>query len=229
MKTYMYLLFDADNTLLDFNKGERLAFEQALSAFSVEILPHHYALYHEVNDALWKAYERSEIPKERIYTDRFVNFCGVAGLTLPCGELEILYRNTLSSMAVCVEGADSLLRDLKQADYRLFLITNGDEKVQTSRMAKSGLAPFFEAIFISETVGHAKPSPLFFDAVEKAIDGFDRQKALVIGDSETSDIRGANNAGIDCCHIRYDGRPLSDNVRADYQIDALHELRGLLL
>lgn len=229
MKPYLYLLFDVDNTLLDFNRGERLAFEQALASFGIEIRPCYYPLYHEANDALWKAYERREIAKERIYTDRFADFSRKAKLTLPCEEVERIYRDKLSTMALPIEGSAALLQDLKQAGYRLFLVTNGDERVQLSRLKKSGLSPFFEAVFVSEAVGHAKPSPLFFDAVENAIDGFDRSRALVIGDSETSDILGANRADIDCCHIRFGGKTLSDLVHATYEIESLNDLRHILL
>lgn len=226
---YRFLLFDADNTLFDFTSGEKNAFCTALSAFGCADPAAVYPLYHAINDSLWKRYEKGEIEKARIFSDRFVLLSEKCGIDLPGDAVNAAYKKALSEQAILVEGAEALLSDLSAAGYRLFLITNGDAAVQTSRLSKSPLKPFFEKVFISEVLGYAKPSPLFFDAAAAAIPGFDRKKALVIGDSETSDIRGANNAGIDCCHIAFDKKPISPAVHADYQIGRLEELRPILL
>ena len=88
-----------------------------------------------------------------------------------------------------------VLAELKK-DYKLYVITNGIGETQNFRMKGSGLDRYFEKCFISEIVGANKPSSLFFDHVKENIDGFDHSKALVIGDSLTSDIKGGNLAGI---------------------------------
>jgi hypothetical protein len=82
--------------------------------------------------------------------------------------------------------------------YRLFIITNGVKSTQDGRFGLSPITKYFEKIFISEVIGAEKPSRMFFDAVESGIEGYCREKAIVIGDSLSSDIKGAINSGIDC-------------------------------
>ena len=226
---YSFLLFDADNTLFDFTQGARVAFERALNAFGIACEEGDYALYSSINDSLWKRYERGEIEKSRIYSDRFVLYSEKVRKPLPAEAVNAVYKKALGEQAILIEGAEALLTDLKAAGYLLYLITNGDAAVQTSRITRSPLKYLFDGIFISEEIGHAKPSPLFFDAVAESIPGFDKRRALVIGDSETSDIRGANNAGIDCCHVAFDQKPLSEAVHAEYEVASLNDLRPILL
>ena len=66
-------------------------------------------------------------------------------------------------------------------------------------MKKTGISHLFEKCFISEDIGAEKPSEKFFDAVAFAIDGFDKSRTLVVGDSLTSDIAGGINFGVDTC------------------------------
>ena len=58
---YKYLLFDADNTLFDFNTSEKRAF-LALSVIDSKVFAvENYELYHKINDLMWKRLERREI------------------------------------------------------------------------------------------------------------------------------------------------------------------------
>ena len=87
------------------------------------------------------------------------------------------------------------------------------------------LSPFEKYIkksYISQEMGCAKPERIFFDMVIADIGDSDRSRYLVIGDSETSDIRGAVGAGIDSVRLSDD-----ENVKtaATYTV---RDLRGLL-
>ena len=226
---YQFLLFDADNTLFNFHAGEKNAFTAALSDFSIENKDGFYPFYSEINNSLWKRYETGEIEKKDIFARRFAIFAEATGITVDPLLLNESYKAHLGKEAILMPKAEETLNALKTAGYRLFLITNGDAAVQTSRLTKSGLRRYFEAVFISESIGHAKPSPLFFEAVANAIEGFTKEKALVIGDSESSDILGANRFGIDACHVAAKSPPLSDQVYAKYQIQTLSELKTILL
>ena len=77
-------------------------------------------------------------------------------------------------------------------------------------------------------MGAEKPSPLFFDRVASAIDGFDRSLALVIGDSLTSDIAGGIAAGIDTCWFNPRRKAPVDGIVPTYEIHALDELYRVL-
>ena len=100
--------------------------------------------------------------------------------------------------------------------------------VQKARFANSAIAPYFQGVFISEEVGVGKPDPAYFEYVFRAVPGLTRDNALVIGDSLTSDIQGANNAGLPCCWFNSKGQPRPQGLRIDYEIRALEELYAIV-
>ena len=138
------------------------------------------------------------------------------------------YKAAISHQNILMPNALEVLSALKARGYRLFIITNGDAAIQHKRLATSPITPLIEKTFISEEIGYAKPAKAFFDAVECAIEGFDKTKALVIGDSESSDMLGAQNAGIDACFFSPKNAALPDGISAKYRIRALRELLVLL-
>ncbi len=225
---YEFLLFDADNTLFDFDAGERIAFSETLADFGIKEKASYFPAYLECNRALWRSYERGEIEKPTIFAKRFSDFGNAVDLQLPALALNDCYLAHLGEKTVLLPYAEELVRSLSEKGYHLYIITNGDTRVQTSRFAKSPLTPYFERIFISEEMGAAKPSVRFFELCAEEIEGFSKEKTLVIGDSETSDILGANAFGVDACHVTARSAPLSDKVTAKYSVSRLEELDALL-
>ena len=112
--------------------------------------------------------------------------------------------------------------------YRLFLASNGTASVQAGRMTSANLYRFFEKTFVSEEIGENKPSPAYFQRCFAQIPDFDPEKALMVGDSLTSDILGGKNAGIRTCWINPQHAVAPEDLRPDYEIEALSQLEGLL-
>ncbi len=194
---YEILLFDADHTLFDFEKSEYIALKEALICLGLPSSDEHIKRYSDINCEFWRMLERGEIEKERLLLERFVVFCREYGFEKSAEALSDLYIEKLSSQAELFDGALELV-EAASKKYRLFIITNGLKTTQDGRLAISPITKYFEKIFISEVIGAEKPSREFFDSVACSIDGYDPEKALVIGDSLTSDIKGAIGAGLDC-------------------------------
>ncbi len=196
---YTTLLLDADETIFDFIRAEHDSLKAVLTARG---LPHSEEIllrYHEINAALWHAFERREITKDRLRVQRFEELFAMFGFPKETDPdaISTTYLAQLGESDYLLPGADAFLYALKNGGYDLALITNGVARTQLRRLQKSGLAPLFSHVFVSESVGAQKPLPAFFDAVLNAIDETDKSKVLVIGDSLGSDIQGAVNAGLD--------------------------------
>ena len=226
---YKFLLFDADDTLFDFHQGEKNAFSCALADFGICEKDGDYTLYSSINASLWRAHERGEITKNDIFAGRFSRFLKESGRTADGALLNTCYKAHLATQTVLMPHAEEVLFALHDFGYRLFIITNGDKTIQLSRLSQSPITPYFEKVFISEDIGAAKPSEQFFEAVANAIDGFSKEKTLVIGDSQTSDILGANRFGIDACYVTINSPPLSESLYAKYTINSLLDLKEILL
>lgn len=208
MAKYKYLLFDADNTLFDFDKSEKEAFRMALEGSELGYSDEVYTRYHVINDGLWKLLEVGGTDRQTLKTERYRLLFEEFGIEGD-GYLETAsnYERCLGLQAFEIDGVYEMLCRLSEK-YEIYLVTNGLTSVQESRLSRSRLSHFFKRVYISEKVGVAKPDPAFFDYVISDIGDPDRSGYLVIGDSPSSDIDGAINSGIDCCW--YDRRGVGD-------------------
>lgn len=221
------VLLDLDDTLLDFHKAEHIAISRTFSHFGIEPEEALICRYSEINLAQWKRLERGEIDREQVLVGRFELLFNELGLDCSSREAKSTYENFLSQGHYFIPGAEELLEEL-HGKYRLFICSNGTAVVQEGRLRSAGIGPYFEEIFISEEIGYNKPSPDFFGRCFEKIPDFCRERAVMIGDSLTSDILGGINAGIKTCWFNPHGRPGREDIVPDYVISQLNQVPALL-
>ena len=224
---YEILLFDIDNTLLDFDCNEFESFKNTMLDKVIEYTLELYNNYKEINHEMWKAVEREELTINDVINTRFSRLMNLYNKTVDGQDFEKTYRSYLNKGIQKMPYVDETLAELNKK-YKLYIITNGVAKTQTHRMKNSGLDKYFEKSFISEEIGSNKPSKLFFNFVKTNIDNFDSSKALVIGDSLTSDIKGGNDAKIDTCWICKEGTINNSDIKPKYIIHSLKDLFNIL-
>ncbi len=232
MKRYDILLFDADNTLFDFNRCEYEAFRETARAGEFAFSEPLYERYSRINDGLWKRLERGEIALNFLKLERFrllllsMGEPEEDGTTERAAYLRDVYMDSLAEQAILIPGAEELCRTLAP-EYELYIVTNGISKIQRNRFAKSGLAPYFRGMFVSEEVGVQKPERGYFDAVFDALGHPEKSRVLMIGDSLTSDADGAIGYGLDFC--RFNPKGLPDEGRdITYTVAKLSDLADIL-
>lgn len=228
MKQYKTLLFDADGTLLDFHKAQAQALARTLKAQGIEPEPHILAKYAEINESLWKAYERGDIPRSEIMSRRFKLLFKQLGIPYFTDMgIEGQYRDFLAQGHDLLENAFEVCSALHEK-YDMYIITNGNTHTQIPRLAQCGLAAFFKKNYISEQMGCRKPERQYFDTVTGDI-GCKKSDALIIGDSLSSDILGGLNSGIDTCWFNPEGRTAPENCLPTMEIRSLPELLNILM
>ena len=224
---YEFLFLDADDTLLDFLKTERAAITESFSRFGLEPTDELIRRYSAINQSCWERMERGEITRDRVLLERFERLFGEIGADIDPQTFEHTYQYLLGQWAFLVEGTFEILEYLRPK-YKLYIASNGVAATQDSRFRAAGLSPWFDDIFISERVGRHKPEKEYFDRCFARIPGFRRDRALIIGDSLSSDIQGGKNAGIDTCWFNYRGKPARPDIVPDYTVNSLAELRSIL-
>lgn len=222
---YTTLLFDVDDTLLDFKKAEKAAVSKTLENIGLTPTDEVVKTYSDINAALWEKYQKKEITKNRLVVKRFEELCSVYNLNLNAEEINQNYLENISSGFFEIEGAKETLAKLNEK-YETYAVTNALLWVSTSRLKGSGFYPMFKKVFNSDEIGASKPNKEFFDVVFANITETDKSKILIIGDSLSSDILGGINAGIDTCWINPDGQ--STNLNVTYNIKSVTELLNIL-
>ncbi len=223
---YTTLFLDLDDTLLDFSAAESFAIRYVLKKNGYPSDSETVKTYSKINLSFWKRFERGEILKEEIYVNRFVTLLELLGCEGDPEQISKEYGAKLADGFFTVDGAKEILGYLKDKGYMLYATTNGIAATQYRRVEGSGLSPFFEKVFISEDAGCQKPDPEYFNFVLNNIPEKDKSKILIIGDSQSSDILGGINSGIDTCWFNKRGE--TPKYSSKYEITDLSELKNIL-
>lgn len=222
---YPYLLFDADDTLFDFSQASARAFSIMCRAHDIPDTPEVRQLYHEINEVLWTAFDQGEVTKEYVTLERYVRFLRALGLERDPAQCNRDYLTALGQVVFPLPHAEEVCRTLAERGHRLYIVTNAVASVQRSRLRNCPFGHLFAGAFISEEAGASKPSRAYYDYVRTQLPAITAENTLVIGDSLSTDIQGANNAGLSCCWFNPKGKPRPTGLRIDYEI---RDLRGLL-
>ncbi len=228
-KNYKYFLFDLDRTLWDFDKNAKSALFKLVDSqklpqlFGVTDKEEFFQRYEEINQALWKQYERGEILKEELRCNRFLFTLQDILAKAPADSLqahsftpEQLHRfalefgeKYLEFMAMetsLIPGAEEVLETIKSQGGKIAVISNGFKGVQYRKMNTTCIHKYVDAVVVSEEVGAMKPSPVIFRKALEAICGEEyyknapsraRNEAIMVGDDFPNDIEGAQIFGID--------------------------------
>ncbi len=225
-RPYTWLLFDADGTLFDYEQAESTALQNTFAQFDVPFPPGALAVYRVINGQMWEALEQGQITQAELATRRFELLFETLGRPKP-PEFSSAFLGQLSRCAVLIDGAEAVLQAL-QPRHHIAILTNGISAVQRSRLARSAIRRYVNELIISEEVGAAKPDAAYFDLAFERLGHPPKADVLMIGDSLSSDMRGASLYGLDTCWFNPARLPRPEDIALTYEIAALEELITLL-
>jgi len=225
---YKYLLFDLDGTLFDYDRSESNALEKTFGDFGFSYSVSSLEGYRKINKQIWQDYESGYISQEKLKTERFRRLGLFLGISFDSVNISFRYLENLSHERHLLPGTLSVLRELSERSFKMYLITNGLKDVQRSRLSLSKITKFFIDVYISEEIGFAKPDQAIFDEVFKRMKYPNRKEVIIIGDSLTSDIAGGNNSGIDTCWFNPKMRENTTKIIPTYELKDLFDLIAIL-
>ena len=220
---YSHILIDMDDTLFDFQRAQDSCFRDVLRYYSEEYTTEKYNRYSAINHSLWRLAENQIMRREDVQCQRFIDFFAELNKTVNGEDANRVFQDSLAKQAWLIPEATDVCRILSK-NHILAIITNGIADTQYQRLNTSAISCFFSEIIVSEAVGFEKPNVLFFKKAFDLLHFYDTSKMLVVGDSLTSDIRGARNVGIDSCWYNPNKQlPVAD-CQPTYIISELKEL-----
>ena len=171
MAKYYCILFDADNTLLDFDAAEAKALAETLVHYGIEPDSKTVETYRRINAGLWQQLEKGQIRREKLMTERFTRFLKEIGAAGNGAEMNRYYLDRLSTHPDLMPGGVAdVLRELSEV-ATLAIVTNGFDRVQSRRVKGAGLLDYIEEVFVSEKLDAEKPSRKIFDAALRTLGG----------------------------------------------------------
>ena len=218
------LLMDIDDTLFDFRTSSREALAVAFAEHEIPFTEDLLSRYETIDAGLWQRFEQGGIEKEALYTERFRMLFEEFGLSADPVSMNRAYFRELGSRRNFMPHCEQVLRQLHER-YQICIVTNGSTDIQTRRIADSGMAKYFDRVFISEQMGCKKPDREFFDKVFAELGEENRACAVMIGDSLSSDMQGGRNAGLPTIFC---GPRACADARCDQVAETLLDLPPLL-
>ena len=215
---YKAIFIDIDDTLLDYIPCCREAFDAAMHELSTEYRIQStdritqdelFKLFFEISGRLFSEAKHglhtvAEVmelyPREFIEKSGLVDE-GVSGLVERCTEtFKHAFRASWGKTHTLVPGAEEMLARLQAKGYRLFAASNSFGHLQRSRLEQAGILHYFEDTYISMDIGYDKPDIRFYQEALRRC-GLQPSEVLMIGDSMTTDVLGAQSAGIDALYF----------------------------
>lgn len=227
MRHYKNLIFDLDDTLLDFQDNERNSLEVIFKKYGIPFEKKTINEYKTINRGFWIQIEKGLIDKEEALSKRFEDFFALYGYDIDGKEVEREYQDCLTKGHKILPMAMEVLKELRGRGYKIFAGTNGAGRTQHQRLKDSKMGELFDDVFISEEMGVEKPNIEFFKIIFDKYDFLSKEDTLMIGDNLASDIKGANNFGIDCVWFNPMGKD-HNGVEVTYEIKELVELLEIL-
>lgn len=198
--------------------------------------------YYPVNHQLWERYNREDISKEelsyeRLYRPLLNRYGEISDPALWAvvesprsywDDANDLFMERIRQKTGLCPGALELLRYLHDK-YPVCILSNGFGDVQYDKIRLTGLDTYVDEVILSEEVGYNKPNPRIFEVALERM-GFAVDEAVMIGDSWSSDIRGAAAVGMDSVwYNRYVlVMPEEEGVRPLHIVEHLDEIKQIL-
>ena len=221
------VLIDIDDTIFDFRKSASSAIKKAATEYNIKITEEMLEKYFEINVVLWQDYENGKIPKSYIFENRFNMLFKDFNINIIGTDFEDKFQKYFKTEYVFIDGAKDFLKYLS-SKYAIYAASNSTYDSQIHRLKSAGVLGYFKDVFISDVAGAQKPTKEFFDYCFKNIPNVKKEETILIGDSLSSDIQGANNAGIKCCWFNESGKHCAEVQKYDYEIDKLSKIKDIL-
>ena len=189
---YRAIFIDIDDTLLDYIPCCREAVELALPEH-----PEYFDLFFEISGRLFSEAKHglhtiAEVME--LYPKEFIATIGYPPEAVD--PFKHAFRAAWGKTHTLVPGAKEMLENLQAKGYRLFAASNSFGNLQRSRLEKAGILKYFEDTYISMDIGYDKPDIRFYQEALRRC-GLQAKEVLMIGDSMTTDVIGAQKAGMD--------------------------------
>ena len=227
---YKGLIFDLDNTLINFLPSEQYGLDAVHEKFfadscDVDTFKQFYA---PINRQMWTEVSEGKYTVKQIGPLRFERVASTLSVKVDPVIVSQYYEQKISEDIHWYDGVETFFRDLCK-EYPVSIITNGLSAAQNRKIQQMNIIENVKSIFISEDEGIAKPDPRIFISAIATL-GCDTKDILMVGDSLVSDYQGAINVGMDFCWVNAKGSALPSGwEQPKYVVQNVTELERELL
>ena len=217
------VIFDLDNTLLDFMRMKTMAIDAALNGM---IEAGMLIQRSTARERIFEIYEEKGWEYQEVLDDFITEETGTLDYKILAGGI-VAYKKAKEASLILYPNVYSTLISLSKMGLKLGVVSDAPSREAWVRICSVNLHHIFDAVVTFDDTGEHKPSPEPFNKVSKLLDILP-QNLLMIGDWPERDVIGAKKLGMKTAFARYGD--VFDTVvsGADYDIDNIHEIISII-
>ena len=217
------IIFDLDNTLLDFMKMKQFAVKAAITAMNEAGLNIDEDLAYK---NIFKLYESKGWENQQVFDDFLMqNFGKVSNKILAAGIVS--YRRAREATLLVYPNVNKTLIELIKMGIQLAVVSDAPSREAWMRLYYLNLHHVFDPVLTYDDSGAHKPSPKPF---EMALDilNVNSDEALMIGDWPDRDVVGASQIGMKTIFARYGDTFGTVDSGADWDVNDIYEVVNIV-
>jgi HAD superfamily hydrolase (TIGR02253 family) len=213
------IVFDLDNTLMDFMKMKDLGVHGAVSAMLDAGLP---MPAEDAYRKIYEIYKLEGIEYQRVFDQFLHTELGYIDPKLLAAAI-IGYRRTRESALVVYPHTHQTLIELSKRGLRLAVVSDAPRLQAWLRLTYLQLQHLFDAVVAWEDTGHRKPAPEPFERALELLDA-PAAEAIMVGDWAERDVVGARRIGMLTAFARYGDTFGTEHSGADFELLDIRDL-----
>ncbi|MFH1591664.1 MAG: TIGR02253 family HAD-type hydrolase [archaeon] len=213
------VIFDLDNTLMDFMRLKRMSCEEAMDAMidaGLDI-PKEKAM-----KKLFSLYDTYGIEYKEIFQKFLKETIGKIDFKILASGI-VAYRRVKNGFLAPYPGVRRTLLSLRQMGVKLAILSDAPRMRAWTRLAAMGLTDYFDVVVTFDDTKVTKPHPRPFEKVLKLLN-ISRGEAVMVGDWPERDLKGAREMGITTCYAKYGSVKTYAKVNTDHVLTRVTDL-----
>lgn len=234
--SYKYIIFDVDDTLLDYGSAFHTAEKAIADYLKVEYSEEYIMLSEKLGWKAWKEAGLNDTDSEDVQKNYHTYYyqylrqhyralIEAYDAKISVEELVELYIKSVASSKVFMEECTLEVYKGLAKNYRLVLATNGIDRIQRERIRD--FQPYTYKTYISENTNTIKPAEEFFRYIIDDLE-CDPEECLMVGDSMSIDMVGALDFGMAVCYYNIRNKSIPEGILVNYEIKSIKELLNIL-
>lgn len=217
------VIFDLDNTLVDFMAMKRRAIDAAVNAMIDAGIPLPGA---EIKARIDAIYQERGIEFQNVFDQLLYDIFRKVDFKILSAGI-IAYRRAREAALVPYPHVYMTLMELLKEGLRLGVVSDAPAREAWLRLCYLNFHHVFDCVVTFDDTGERKPSPIPF---RKALEILRTRpgEALMLGDWAERDMIGAANIGMKTVFARYGDTFGTTETHADYEIGDIKELLDIV-
>ena len=217
------VVFDLDNTLLDFMKMKEFAVKAAIRGMiEAGLKVNEDKSYIEINSI----YEEFGWENQKVFDVFLEKSIGhVDNKFLAAGI--VAYRRAREANLMAYPNVNKTLMALSKSGIKLGVVSDAPSREAWMRIYYLNLYHYFDVVITFDDSGERKPSPIPF---QLALDGMGLrpEETIMIGDWPERDVVGAQQIGMKTAFARYGDTFGTVNSGADWDLNDIYQLVDII-